>query len=573
MKPVVLLAFANCAQAHLHLLKHESAQLNKLMSPLHDKGIIEVFREESTTVDELAGMLNRFDQRICIFHYAGHAGGKTLQLEEGNAHAHGLAGLFKQQADKLAFVFLNGCSTRGQVDRLLQLGIKAVIATSVPIADRMAVDFAAFFYQALGMRRTLKDAFDFAAASIQTKYREVEKAPKVIFRSIFLDAEDLKDDELPWGLYVNETYEDILNWRIPIGVQQKVATDFEPNQLLIETIWDALAEEGMVTAGRKKLKLSKKRMDILNNFPAPIAEHLRKLFVPLGDANEGYNKIGISRLKQLARTYQVLMELLTFTLLAQLWEHQLQGNAKELKAALADAIKLFLDLSEEDRESFRLIPFIQKLQQALDIRKLDYFVEELADLSTLTATATPFQQACLYFDFLREQIQKDEALLHAEVGTQCVEAETHLATIFQELSYLAEYTLATVKQILVKKQRHSLKPRFQHVVVRLVDLLGGMDEEEETFLGYLDSQSVLLLKEEEDENSIPFLNLSPFIIDENAFVDNSDVSKIYFYHHYQSRDNAWAYRWVHKPNDPVLLVPGKEFEEIKEQMEAFRSGL
>ena len=141
--------------------------------------------------------------------------------------------------------------------------------------------------------------------------------------------------------------------------------------------------------------------------------------------------------------------------------------------------------------------------------------------------------------------------------------------MFSELGFLARYTLATVKQIVVQKYRHTVQPRFQHIVVRLVDLLGGMDDEEEIFDKFLDSQSVLLLKEDETSDTIPFLNLSPFIIDENAFVDNSDVSKIYFYHHRRPDQDGWAYRWVHRPADPVLWVPGTEFGIVKEQMEAF----
>ena len=46
-------------------------------------------------------------------------------------------------------MFLNGCSTRPQVKRLLNAGVPAVIATALPIVDQVATDFAVAFYQAL----------------------------------------------------------------------------------------------------------------------------------------------------------------------------------------------------------------------------------------------------------------------------------------------------------------------------------------------------------------------------------------------------------------------------------------
>ena len=87
MKPTIVLTFANCEQAHLSLLKSESSQLNHILSPLHDKGAIEVFREESTSIQDLTNIFNRFDQRMCLFHYAGHAGKEALQLEDQLADA------------------------------------------------------------------------------------------------------------------------------------------------------------------------------------------------------------------------------------------------------------------------------------------------------------------------------------------------------------------------------------------------------------------------------------------------------------------------------------------------------
>ena len=90
--------------------------------------------------------------RIAIFHFGGHADGDRLLLQSAfeprPAYAEGLATLLGQQRG-LKLVFLNGCSTRPQVKRLLDAGVPAVIATARPIDDRVATEFAVAFYQAL----------------------------------------------------------------------------------------------------------------------------------------------------------------------------------------------------------------------------------------------------------------------------------------------------------------------------------------------------------------------------------------------------------------------------------------
>ena len=199
-KPIVYLAFANDNDAHLSLLKEESRQLNTILSALHDKQAIEVHRDESTSVQDLINSFNRFDGRIAIFHYGGHAGGSGLRLEERDAQAGGLAQLFSQQKD-LQLVFLNGCSTKPQVERLMALGVKAVIATSVPIEDAKAKDFSAWFYQALTVKRTIGSAFEFAVAALNTKYATGQTPAVIEYRDFHAALDELDDvTGIPWGL-------------------------------------------------------------------------------------------------------------------------------------------------------------------------------------------------------------------------------------------------------------------------------------------------------------------------------------------------------------------------------------
>jgi DNA-binding NarL/FixJ family response regulator len=135
------LSFANDQDSHLAMLKEEGRDIFRALQDRHDQQHVEVIREESADIDDLFYNLNRYGPRVHLFHYGGHASGTHLRLEDQAAGAQGLARLLGSLPE-LKLVFLNGCSTRGQVQKLLNFGVKAVVATSVPINDSKAREFA-----------------------------------------------------------------------------------------------------------------------------------------------------------------------------------------------------------------------------------------------------------------------------------------------------------------------------------------------------------------------------------------------------------------------------------------------
>ena len=209
------------------------------------QGLVQVETDASATLEDIFEIFNQYDQQVAIFHYGGHAAGTQLQLEarDGSAkaaYAGGLAQLLGQQ-ESLQLVFLNGCATQGQVQRLLQEGVKAVIATSVPVQDKMATEFAEQFYNSLGSHTHIQRAFQVARAFLEAKYKTTE--PVKIFRSLELDEGEDKG-VLNWGLYVREGEEAALDWALPKNVSQKqtIKTRFdyesrpEVNDILIDII-------------------------------------------------------------------------------------------------------------------------------------------------------------------------------------------------------------------------------------------------------------------------------------------------------------------------------------------------
>lgn len=195
--PVLFLGFANNALAPLLLLEKEADIIYRLLSPANNQHLIQLHREQYATIENIAHYLMEFKNRVSLFHYGGHANSQNLFLRDQAANSDGLAYQLAQQ-ESLKLVFLNGCSTGQQVKLLLELGVPAVIATSVDIKDARAVQFAKNFYKAIASGDTIKVAFEKAAAIVKTEGGEHPQ----IYRGFGVP--HTETNTLPWGLYARE---------------------------------------------------------------------------------------------------------------------------------------------------------------------------------------------------------------------------------------------------------------------------------------------------------------------------------------------------------------------------------
>jgi hypothetical protein len=218
MEPVIVLAFANDRDDYLPMINRERKSIFKALQTHDDQNVIKVLREESTSVEDIFDILNYYRGRVAIFHYGGHAGCSHLQLEtmtgdSQRADARGLAPLMGQQ-EALQLVFLNGCATKKQVQLLLSAGVPAVIATSVPIEDGKAVEFAEQFYKALASHTSIKKAFETAAAFMRTKFAQAREIG--MHRGVSWEGKEKTANlELPWGLYIHPDKSGALKWKLP----------------------------------------------------------------------------------------------------------------------------------------------------------------------------------------------------------------------------------------------------------------------------------------------------------------------------------------------------------------------
>ena len=577
IKPIIILAFSNNLDDYLQMIVRERKNIFKALQEYNDRGYIQVHKEENTSIEDIFDLFNRYKDQIAIFHYGGHADGTQLQLETGGgkaemANATGLAQLMGQQK-VLQLVFLNGCATQDQVEKLFSCGVKAVIATSVSINDEMATEFAEQFYHALAAQASIQKAFQTAKAFVATRYGNDKEVGE--FRAF--SGAGKKEGAVTgvlWGLYVNSNGEEALTWKLPEFAEHQVIVrgaavsaknGSTVNTELIETLFNAVAaqsqEVGVLWDAAKESKRQDLRMvrqQIIDSFPAPIGEQLRKLFAG--------NTIDVQRLRQLVLTYETVAEFFCFTVLSQLWDARYDNPALRLNEEHLVEFNSFFALSAESQPTFQYVKLIVAVAQFLDENGITPFVDEVSSLAGALQNEM-LDVAHRFMEEMRVELLRGKVAAE-EIESFCRQAEKHLGTILSALAFLVKYKLTTIKKIDIIKARHKA-PEYRHNQVVLDRVTAGVMDSEETYPEFTDSESVILLKDVADVKD--YLSLSPFVIDENAFTGDQN-SKLFFYSHHDAANDSYHFRFVDNAED-ALTVSDEHYPQIKMQFEQFRQAV
>ena len=197
-------------------------------------------------------------------------------------------------------------------------------------------------------------------------------------------------------------------------------------------------------------------------------------------------------------------------------------------------------------------------------------MKEMEETSDFFAPGGTFANASQFMYSLKKRmVQLRRAKLDdSEAAPLCMIAEEKIADIVGYMNFFCLYTLASIKNIDVIKYRHIKQPRFKHHIVRLVQRFVGLAEEMEVREGFMDTASVLLLPVNNADKR--HLTISPFIIDKNAFVEKSNVSKIHYFDRYEKAMDAYSYKHIYKPDDvPLVVRDDGEYRIVKAQFNAF----
>lgn len=547
--PVILLTFANDFTAYLPVLKQESTAIKNALRVFETRNFIKVEREESAVLSDLVTLLANFPNQLCIFHYSGHAGNTFLQFEDDLVHTKGLAKLLGEQAN-LQLVFLNGCSTKGQIDLLLEAGVKAVIATSTPIEDTKAMHFAVAFYEALANKRTIKRAFAFAKAALETKFKDTPTIE--LYRAGRTQLTDSTPQNLPWGLYIQEQWEDaILNWHLPYyhpvslpkDMQVYISEGITINKYIVFVLDEMcrynpdIYHQMVEVQGEREVKKDSSTYIgiIIQNFPWLIGSQIQLL--------QQQREINRQRLEQLISTYIITSQVLYYILLSNLWE----GIHRSKVSLSVDFLKEH-HLDQQSLLEFDFLAHLLQVYQYFERFELPLFVPEYESFYTdINNTDGFLYKSWQYLEQVKKDFISKENIEYSE--RLLVMAEQALAVVLKGAAFLANYQMLTVREISIDNPRYS--PEAYEINmgrIKAMDISGlslYQDAQNRRKNSYANCRSVILVHNE--QNFTEYLNLSPFIIDKNAFLDiksNKKYSSIDPFLYSYEVDGAYYYTAV-----------------------------
>lgn len=572
----LFLSYANSQLHPLPTLQEEDDQVYKTLTRREAAQHFRLHRDSYTTLPKLSEYLALYQDDIALFHYSGHAEKDQLLLNEDAANAAGIA-LQLGRCPNLKLVVLNGCCTKGQVLALLEAGVPAVIATSAPVEDRSATQFAITFYQSMSdSHRNIREAFEDAVASAQMQSKKALHAENN--RGPVLRADNRSVSAPLWGLYYRE--ESDLEWKLPLAAYAP-PMEYTPNELLIEQLIEAFApydEDIQKIKAQEDIgverSMGEKKKAILKCLPHPVSQQLRKLMSKDKGIEEHifYDKPGSDRLQQIAHTYATMIELLAYILLADLWQAKEEKADLQIQSADLDILLAFLLRQPGEQKTFHFLPLILSVCHIIEQNELPFFLQEFSALSRSLDADAPFTAACRFLEALRLRMADKAVLMELEAFQLCPTAEQKLAIVFGQLGFLATYSLSSIRHINVLKFRYPPTPQFNHKVIHLAQEFIELEERPEVMDKFMDASSVLLQQKKGDTSR--FLNLSPFIIDESAFDEKADLAKLFFFERYEKNLGALRYRHVYKPGDqPLVIGDQKHFKVLRAQFDAFARSL
>lgn len=604
---LIFLAYANDQENPLPALSDEDRGVHDALSDRAFKlNHYNIHRESFITIGDITANLERFNTKICLFHYSGHADSNSLLLEGQEANSIGIAQLLTQ-CPNLKLVILNGCSTKGQVEALLnekgETGVPVVIATARPVNDLLATEFAKSFYRAMANHKNIGDAFELAMGTVQTYAQKPIMYDNKTSRSVIKRNSKSKGDL--WGIYSRNENPKNLEWVLPAPEVITETIDFIPNKLLFKSLFVKLRDykeeiekilKTEKVLGSKIKSIREKDIMILQSLPHVISEQLRKLLASGRDnANPDnyFNELGLNRLRQLIWTYKATLELIAFTLLTQLWD-MIKLYPKKIKFTPAEK-DIFLSVFQQNstvEENYAYEKVIELIMSLFEGKEYPLFLEELNDPQYHFYKSTKFKDACIKLEIISKQMMNPEEEFKDtnQVHHICMEAEEQLANLLLEIIFLANYRIASIKNIDVKQQRHLDKPQFLHQIIDLEhNIMQEFDEGIEVMEDFMDDSSVILSKckhehlinhnhdyipKNKDGIRASYLNLTPFIYDENAYNKNANkntpITKILYFNWYDRANDELFFNNIYNLKEaPFPLEDKHGFDNIKSQFETF----
>lgn len=583
-KPLFLFAFANDKKATLSLGKEEAAAQEALTAP-HISSRVEYKNLGQASLDKIYRNFSQNLGRIAVFHYGGHSDDQFLSLTDTNARASSLGTLMGME-ENLQLVFLNGCNNNGQVEELRKKNVKAaIIATFVKIDDDRALAFCKKFYETLAggaEEMTIKKAFNVAKSYLQNDSIKPSKTHRGIGQP-----KEPRSSEFEWALHLPD--EQIEDWSIPGPPQQPEDAEYfeevvlsttKNNKNLLGLAFGIGGAKGILqfkpefsqAADNFKKKPGSDdnffalRDNLFDAFPSVLSRQLEDLFTPPGIEK------GRIRLRELNEAYLTLGRLLCGISLSSLWEAAFDPVTltsrkgfvirEEYQSDIQDFLYPSSPAAAESYDYFWLITAVNRIFNDHENKTFKPYAPELGHLFESLGQEAPYYKAYRFMEQeLRHRLLANN-IGKGEVENLCKKAESYLGLLLQKCAFISRYELITVKDVTVYQPRQKPEPIFYHNQFTLKGLESSKKINSYTQLDRekaINNNSIYLAREFKKE--LQPLNLSPFLIDENAFKEKSDI-KLPKVHFFNGKTEGDQLNYIHAEDPRNTLVIRKETSDI-----------
>ena len=243
--PVIVVAIANelTKEGFLSNLTIELKEILEALEPAVQKGKCHIKIIPAATQEEITAVFQDgwYENRIWIFHYAGHADQDELWLEteSGENKAFFSLGLsrFLGVQKSLKMVFLNGCATEDHAELLLKEEVPAVIATSRKIADSQALTFSRVFYQGLAGGASIEESFKEAESILLGIHGEGKFKADSSTRSLYWADQPEENLDLPWKLFLKKEASWFpAQWKLYYELEPKTEEEPSDPEVFVGTI-------------------------------------------------------------------------------------------------------------------------------------------------------------------------------------------------------------------------------------------------------------------------------------------------------------------------------------------------
>lgn len=579
-RPVFLFAFSNDKEFELNLQE----ELNKTSDILGGSQFEDRFIYKNIggpSLDTIYKTFNDYHDRIALFHYAGHSDEKFLHLQDTEARASSLGVLMGMQQN-LELVFLNGCDNEGQVEELHANGVRVIIATEVPIADERALKFCEAFYDALAGGKTIQQAFDTAESLL--KNESIPTGQKVRGRRK-RNIETTPPFE--WKLHLKEGHN--ADWKIPdplnvAPAQISKEVPIESEELNFRLFNYIFQENGEGIGLHHVLKEDEKEAiaayqdsrdtEELTPYYSALHEHIMDAFpsilsVQVNDLfTENATTDGRIRLNEIKEAYITLGRLLHSIALSTLWDTALDPKTQSLKdgfTLLPDEKESILDFlnpssftKAPDHDYFFQTIAINRILKHAKNKEFELLVPEIVTLFQNLAKEQEYYSA---YQYLKQNVLgpiQTGTLSDEDIEERYIRSEEDLGLLLAKCCFFHTYELVTVKDVLVEHPRQELTPNFAHHRSILKGIRGTKKLKPFARVKPINNNSLYLTKDFQTEERP--LNLSPFLIDENSFLDaknsDSDIPKIAFFMGWEEQAQTLHYVQASEPDNFIEIKKG-----------------